>query len=103
MRDKQVCPRCGDTDIGLDTADFKSFGLGGPSMYRCRNCVLTSPVFPVMDETTVKDFQGEKLESSDEKLVFETDEKKTSLWLYLAPGVLITIISPTIGLGVLLL
>jgi hypothetical protein len=101
MVERSVCPRCGNTDIGLDTVNFKSLGLGGSSMYKCRNCGLTSPVFPVMDETTAKDFQTQKLEPLNEELNENSDNGK-GLWIIFAVGIIMLVIWPLLGVGFLL-
>jgi predicted RNA-binding Zn-ribbon protein involved in translation (DUF1610 family) len=45
----RVCPRCGSTDVVLDTDTHKAAAeFGGKLYYRCRTCGFIAPTFPEM-------------------------------------------------------
>lgn len=99
---KQVCPRCRSNDIGIATSDFKSMGFGGATIYRCNNCGLSSPTFPVMNEDGVKNFI-EETKKFDEESVDITSEEKTHYKKYLFVGILISILPYIPELGIFII
>lgn len=100
--DRQVCPRCKSIDIGIDNSDFKSMGLGGATIYRCNNCGLSSPTFPIMNEDDVQNFI-EETKKFDEESVDITSKEKTHYKKYLFVGILILILPYISDLGIVII
>lgn len=50
IKEKEVCPRCGSTDIIDDSTDKISANFGFPTSRVCNKCKLSMRIFPVLDE-----------------------------------------------------
>lgn len=55
-----VCPRCGSTDIVLDTTTYKAAAeFGGKLYYKCLRCGLIQPTFPLMTREEAERYDKE--------------------------------------------
>ncbi len=54
----KVCPRCGSTDVQLDTELFMGIVQDGEWWYKCNRCGFTSNSFPDMTPEEARAFEA---------------------------------------------